>query len=329
MTSLTSNGAAPRSRFASAAFICEAMLLVAVSVFLAYVYWHSIDRGAGVPGWLLPWQFEWGADGWLFLRVLSLFVIPLWAWRVVLLFRPMPGSRLTSIEFTGEVVLLAAVGSFFVYMYWDSLPPDAGAFGWLPWNLDWSNGAWRLPRMAVLFGTPFWLWRAVSLFRASASGTGGQIMDTGFLETDDDPAVVARRWVLLIGTTGALLVGCWVLGFHIAVPAYTILYLTIFGNVKWYWTVPPALFFEAIILGIYGYLLQAYWGTPLARDWPVIDLVWDAVAIYAWQDLLYPAVVPYTWLIWRYLVPGAAVALFIIGMIYSRYRRREQPGGAG
>ena len=324
MTSLTSNGAAPRSRYVSIAFIGEAVFLAVVGVFLAYVYWHSIDRGAGVLGWLLPWQFEWGADGWLFLRVLSLFVVPLWAWRVMLLLRPMPGSRLTSIEFTGEIVLLAAVGSFFVYMYWDSLPPDAGAFGWLPWNLDWSNGAWRLPRMAVLFGTPFWFWRVASLFRAGASSTGGQIMDTGFLETDDDPAVVAKRWVLLIGSTGALLVGCWVLGFHIAVPLYTILYLTIFGNVKWYWTVPPALFFEAIILGIYGYLLQAYWGTPLARDWPIIDRIWDAVVLYAWQDYVYVAIVPYTGLIWRVVVPAVIVVLALLGTIYYRTRKQRE-----
>lgn len=316
------NGAPPRSRFASAGFIGEAAFLAVIGVFLLYMYWNSIDRGAGVPGWLLPWQFEWGADGWLILRVLSVFIIPLWAWRVVLLFRPMPGSRLTSIEFTGEVVLLAAVGSFFVYMYWDSLPPDAGAFGWLPWNLDWTNGAWRLPRMAVLFGTPLWFWRAVSLFRAGVASTG-QIMDTGFLETDDDPAVVARRWVRLIATTGGLLVGCWVFGFHIAVPAYTILYLVIFGGVKWYWTIIPAVFFEIIIVAIYGYILLAEWGTPLAREWPVIGPIWDFVAITAWKEQLYPAVAPHTGLIWRVVVPAVIVVLGVIGSISYRIRKQR------
>ena len=193
-------------------------------------------------------------------------------------------SRFLSLEFIGEVVLLAAVGSFFVYMYWDSLPDGAIASDWLPWRLDWSDGAWRLPRMAVLFGLPFWVWRAVSLFRAGASSTTGRIMDTGFLETDDDAAVIARRWVQLIGTTGALLVGCWVLGFHIAVPAYTVLYLTFLGKVKWYWTLIPAVFFEIVIVGIYGYILLAEWGTPVARDWPLIGPVWDA-AVEAWHSI--------------------------------------------
>ncbi len=193
-----------------------------------------------------------------------------------------PRSRFTSMEFIGEVILLAAVAAFFIYMYWDSVAWDDRTFEWLPWQLDWSNGVWRLPRIAVLFGTPFWFWRAYLLFRAAQSSTAGHIMDTGFLETDDDSAVVARRWVLLIGTTGALLVGCWVLGFHIAVPLYTILYLTILGKVKWYWTILPAIFFEIIIVGIYGYILLSEWGTPVAREWPVIGTIWDAV-IDAWH----------------------------------------------
>ena len=194
-----------------------------------------------------------------------------------------PRSRFLTVEFIGEVVLLAAVGTFFVYMYLDSVDWETGPLSWLPWRLDWDNGGWLLPRIAILFGTPFWFWRAVSLFQAGKSSEGGQIMDTGFLETDDDPAVVAWRWMLLIGTTGGLLVGLWVFGFHIAVPAYTVLYLVIFGKVKWYWTIIPAVFFEIIIVGIYGYLLLSEWGTPVARDWPVISPIWD-MAVDAWHN---------------------------------------------
>lgn len=194
-----------------------------------------------------------------------------------------PGrSRFTSMEFIGEVVLLAAVAAFFIYMYLDSVEWDERAFEWLPWMLDWSDGAWRLPRMAVLFGTPFWFWRAYRLFRAGQSSTS-QIMDTGFLETDDDPAVVARRWIQLIGTTAGLLIGVWVFGFHIAIPVYTVLYLVILGKVKWYWAVLPAIFFETVIIGIYGYILLAEWGTPVAREWPVIGNIWDA-AVDAWHN---------------------------------------------
>ena len=89
--------------------------------------------------------------------------------------------------------------------------------------------------------------------------------------------VVLRRWLLLLGSTGALLVGVWVFGFHIAVPAYTILYLIVFGKVKWYWTIIPAVFFEIIIVAIYGYILLAEWGTPVAREWPIVGDIWNAV----------------------------------------------------
>ena len=194
-----------------------------------------------------------------------------------------PRSRFTSIEFLGEVVLLAAVAVFFVYMWLDSVDWEVGSLAWLPWEMEWDNGGWLLPRIAILFGTPFWFWRAALLFKAGASSTTGQIMDTGFLETDDDPLVVLRRWVQLIGTTGALLAGCWIFGFHIAVPVYTVLYLVIFGKVKWYWTLIPAVFFEIIIVGIYGYILLSEWGTPVAREWPVIGGIWDA-AVDAWHN---------------------------------------------
>ena len=279
----TSNGSAtaPGNRFTSSGVISEFILLALVGAFFLYVYLSSVERDIGVAGWLLPWRFEWGSDGWLFLRVLSLFSLPLWAWRVVLLFRPIPGSRLNSIEFTGEVILLAAVGAFFVYMYWDSVELDAGSLAWLPWRLDWGDGGWLLPRIAILFGAPFWVWRAVSLFRTASEQ--GAIMDTGFLETDDDPRLVMWRWVQLLATTGALLVGCWVLGFHIAVPLYTVLYLTILGKVKWYWTLLPAVFFEVIIVAIYGYILLSEWGTPVAREWPIIGSIWD-VTIDAWHN---------------------------------------------
>ena len=150
-----------------------------------------------------------------------------------------PRSHFLTLEFIGEVFLLAIVAALFVYMYLDSVEWDEGSLQWLPWRLDWSDGGWLLPRITILFGTPFWFWRAVSLFRAGASTTGGQIMDTGFLDTDDPATTIAWRWVRIFGTTAGLMIGVWVLGFHIAVPAYTMFYLIMFGKMKWYWTIVP------------------------------------------------------------------------------------------
>ncbi len=156
-------------------------------------------------------------------------------------------GQLLSIEFMGEVILLAATGVFFYYM--------------LAQSRDWGLGAQLLPWIAVSFGLPLWVWRVVSLFRSGLSEQGS-IMDTGFLDTEDSPVVVALRWVMLLGTTAGLLFGVWVLGFHVAIPLYTILYLIILGKVRWYWTVPAAAFYLAIIIFIYGQLLLAEWNIP-------------------------------------------------------------------
>lgn len=166
-----------------------------------------------------------------------------------------PRNRLLTFEFMGELILLAVVGAIFVYMLWDSR--------------TWGTGAWLLPRIAIGFGIPFWIWRVISLFKTGMSEDGDQIMDTGFLDTDDPAAVINRRWLKLIGTTAGLLGGVWLLGFHVAIPAYTILYLVIFAGVKWYWTLIPALFFEGIMVFIYGHLLIAEWNEPVIPylDW--------------------------------------------------------------
>ncbi len=169
-------------------------------------------------------------------------------------------GRLLSIEVIGEIVLLAGVGAFFVYMFLDS------------WN--WGLGAQILPWIAIGMGAPLWVWRVVSLFRAGLS-EGSQIMDTGFLETDDPPAVVARRWVILILSTTGLLLSVWTLGFHVGIPLYTILYLIILGNMRWYWTVIPAAFFLAVIMFIYGQLLLAEWNVPHWIDWFGLSEWWD------------------------------------------------------
>ena len=85
-------------------------------------------------------------------------------------------QKFLSVEFLGEVVLLAVVGAVFAYMLWDSQ--------------EWGTGAWLLPRITIAFGIPFWVWRIVSLFRTRISDPDAQIMDTGFLEADADHNVV-------------------------------------------------------------------------------------------------------------------------------------------
>ena len=209
-------------------------------------------------------------------------------------------SRLLSMEFIGEVLLLALVGATFLYMLWDSQ--------------SWGTGAWLLPRIAIAFGMPLWVWRVASLFRQGMSDEGGQIMDTGFLDIEDSPAVVAGRWAQLVGTTGALLAGVWALGFHVAIPAYTIVYLIVFGRLAWYGTIPASAFFLAVIMYIYGYLLQAEWNIPFWVDWFGVR--------EGWEDMLSPDAA--TGLAEPYLVGIVliAAAAFATGRIDRGLRQR-------
>jgi hypothetical protein len=179
---------------------------------------------------------------------------------------PSSKSKYLSTSFLGEVVLLAFVGWFFVYMLWVSQ--------------EWGRGAWLMPRIVVISGIPFWIWRVVTLFKAQISSEGGQIMDMGFLEADATPAQLRMRWVQLLGTTGALLVGLMIFGYHIGVPLYVATYLMVLGKVKWWFAAGTVLFFETVIVGVYDNILLSEWNRPLIQ--PFYDLFCSSCDVWIW-----------------------------------------------
>ena len=160
-----------------------------------------------------------------------------------------------SLEVAGEMVLLLAVGAFFVYMFIDSF--------------NWPEGATLMPRIAVLVGTPFWLIRAVTVLRGTSEKRAeeGGIMDTGFI-LGDDPRTEGRRFVRIFGFTGLMYVAIWVLGVHIALPGMLFLYLIYYGRAGWLWSAGLALAFLALIVGFYDWGVHIVWPEPLLRLWP-------------------------------------------------------------
>lgn len=175
-------------------------------------------------------------------------------------------NKFLSIEFLGEVILLAFVGWFFFYMLWESQ--------------DWGKGAWLMPRIVVFAGIPFWLARIVMLFRTQIKSEDGQIMDMGFIETGVSASVTRRRWIQLLATTTGLLVGLWIFGYHIGVPLYVASYLLIFGKVKWYIALGAVLFFEAVIVGVYDNILLSEWNVPLVQGF--YDLFCKECDVWIW-----------------------------------------------
>ncbi len=152
-----------------------------------------------------------------------------------------------SLEILGEVVLLAVVGGFFIYLFVESL--------------DWPLGSALMPRIAVVIGLPFLILRAVALVRNTAVEQG-QIMDMGF-RLGDDPKGEARRLVRICGFIAGLYLAIWVFGFHVALPLGMFFYLFVYGRVGWIGSIVVALLFLALIIGVFDNILHVSWHEPL------------------------------------------------------------------
>lgn len=159
-------------------------------------------------------------------------------------------SRLLSLEVGGELLLLILVTAFFVYMLVDSM--------------RWKLGASIIPWFAIALGTPFLMLRFLSILRparGSLAGPATQIMDIGFGTSSDGQA--KQRLIRIVGHILLLYVGIWLVGFHVALPILTGLYLYIYGRAGLLWSIVVALLFLALIVGVYDELLHARWHEPL------------------------------------------------------------------
>ena len=157
-----------------------------------------------------------------------------------------------SLEILGEIPLLAIVGGFFVYLFVESL--------------SWPLGAALMPRIAVIIGFPFLILRVITLLRRTVAQQG-QIMDMGF-SIGIDPKGEARRFVRICAFIAGLYLAIWVFGFHVALPLGMFFYLFVYGRVGWIASIAVALFFLALIMGVYDTVLHVSWHEPLIfRIW--------------------------------------------------------------
>ncbi|MDE0032802.1 MAG: tripartite tricarboxylate transporter permease [Deltaproteobacteria bacterium] len=166
-----------------------------------------------------------------------------------------PPQRRFTLEVAGEVVLLLAVGAFFLYMFIDSF--------------SYPEGADLMPRLAVLVGTPFWLIRVWTLLRGTPEKRieEGDIMDTGFI-LGDDPKTEGRRFVRIFGFTALMYAAIWFIGVHVALPGMLFLYLMYYGKAGWLGSAGVALAFLALIVGFYDFSLHIVWPESVFPLWP-------------------------------------------------------------
>lgn len=169
--------------------------------------------------------------------------------------------RLGRPEVVGEAVLLAIVGVMFGTMLWESR--------------EWTTASALMPRIAIGIGAPLWFIRAFGLVRY-ALGTQperyagvrreeesrGQIMDLGFYMGDDQRAALVR-FLSISGALLLLLLGIWLVGWHVTLPLWTIAYLLIFAKVKIWQAALGGIFFLAVIIGVYDRLFGTLWNDPV------------------------------------------------------------------
>lgn len=156
-----------------------------------------------------------------------------------------------SLELLGEMVLLALVGGFLVYLFVESF--------------KWQLGSALMPWIAVGIGAPFWIYRVLVL-GLRARETRGWIMDIGF-RSGTDPVGERARFVRISLFIGGLYLGIWLFGFHVALPLGTLLYVRVYGRMSWPASICVGLAFLALLVGVYDRLLNATWHEPLMHRW--------------------------------------------------------------
>ena len=168
-----------------------------------------------------------------------------------------PFKGFVTVEIIGELILLCMVAGFFIYIGVSAR--------------NWPFSALLTPLIAVAIGTPFLIWRFISVIRLVLAiqvrpVSQSQIMDTGF-RTGSDPKTEGQRFLKVFIALGVLYGGIYLLGFHITVPIWVFVYMRWFGKVPVVWAAVTALMFIVLIFGLYDQVLDALWHEPVLWKW--------------------------------------------------------------
>jgi len=137
-------------------------------------------------------------------------------------------------------------------------------FMWIE-SADWPLGAALFPRVAAALGALAIIAFATQLawrLRNSETVVEGRILDLQWSTGDTDARTLKKRALIIMASIGALWLGVWLLGFHVAIPLYLFSQLVLLGNCRWWSATLVALAALGIIVGVYDELLQVSWNQP-------------------------------------------------------------------
>jgi hypothetical protein len=158
------------------------------------------------------------------------------------------GARRSIAERVLEAILMLFCLVLFVFMLVESA--------------KWNPGVALLPRIASSLGLIVLVVYAIQRFRPR---TQGQIMDMGFNEEGLTRSVVIERTLRFVLTTAAFFIAIWLVGFHVAVPIYMVLYLTVYGKVRWWAALLSAAGFLIFMVVAYDIVIRSVWPEPVIR----------------------------------------------------------------
>ena len=137
---------------------------------------------------------------------------------------------------------------------------------------QWPLSAALLPRMVSGVGLVFLTCYLIQRIRQTMQkiDEGGRILDIGFRDSDLSRKEISQRILRVGGSMAALLAGVWLIGFHITIPLYLLVYCTVFGGMRWWHALMVAAGFEVFIVGVYDFLVHVIWNEPLLLKMPGI-----------------------------------------------------------
>jgi TctA family transporter len=159
-------------------------------------------------------------------------------------------AKRISLTTTLEALFLAANFALFIYF--------------IVAARNWPLSAALLPRLVGAAGLVLLAYFLIQkVIRAARGLTEGRILDIGFRYSDLTRDEITRRILRVVGSMAALLAGVWLVGFHITIPLYLLVYCTVFGAMQWRNAFLIAAGFEVFIVGVYDMLVHVIWNEPL------------------------------------------------------------------